>query len=92
MAISNEQMERLRHVKMRHETELMRKANVVGVGIGLRRRHGERTDEAAIIVSVTHKVPRAQLDPDDVVPGELEGVPVDIEAVGRLRVFGADED
>ena len=92
MAISNDQMERLRHVKMRHEAELMRKANVVGVGIGFRRRHGERTDELAIIVSVTHKVPRAQLDAEDVVPGELEGVPVDIEAVGRLRALGGSED
>lgn len=92
MAISNDQMERLRHVKMKHEAELMRKANVVGVGIGFRRQHGERTDELAIIVSVTHKVPRAQLDADDVVPRELEGVPVDIEAVGRLRAFGGSED
>ncbi len=89
MPISEEQMKRLRRVKTRHEGELMRKANVVGVGIGLRRRRGELTDEAAIVVSVTHKVPRSKLDPEDVVPRELDGVPVDIEAVGRLRALDA---
>ena len=89
MPISEQQMERIRRVKTKHESELMRKANVVGVGIGLRRRHGELTDEPAIVVSVTHKVPRSKLDAEDVVPSELDGVPVDIEAVGRLRALDA---
>jgi hypothetical protein len=89
MPISAEEIERLRRVKMRHEGALMRKANVVGVGIGFRRRRGELTDEPAIVVSVTHKVPRSQLDAEDVVPQELDGVPVDIEAIGRLRPLNA---
>lgn len=89
MPISNEHMERLRQVRAKHEHELMRKANVVGVGIGFRRRRGELTDEPAIVVSVTHKVPRSKLNTEDVVPRELDGVPVDIEAVGRLRALDA---
>ena len=87
MPISEEQMERLRRVKTKHEGELMRKANVVGVGIGFRRRRGKPTDEPAIIVSVTHKVPGSSLDAEDVVPRELDGMPVDVEAVGSLRAF-----
>ena len=90
MPISQEQMEQLRRVKTKHEGELMRKANVVGVGIGFRRRHGRLTEEPAIVVSVTHKVPRSKLAAEDVVPQELDGVPVDIEAVGTLRALGAD--
>jgi hypothetical protein len=87
MPVSEKQMERLRRVKTRHEGRLMRKANVVGVGIGFRRRHGKLTDEPAIVVSVTHKVPRSKLKAEDVVPPELDGVPVDIEAVGQLRAL-----
>jgi len=89
MPISDEQMEQLRRVKTKHEGELMRKANVVGVGIGLRRRRGELTDEPTIVVSVTHKVPRSKLKAEDVVPQELDGVRVDIQAVGRLRALDA---
>lgn len=87
MAISEEQLERLRRVRTRHESELMQKANVVGVGIGFRRRGGKPTDEPAIVVSVTHKVPRSMLDARDVVPRQLDGVPVDVEAVGSLRAL-----
>lgn len=80
-------MEELKAVKDAHQADLMRKANVVGVGIGLRQRDGEFTDEPVIIVSVTHKVPLAQLAPRDVIPRELDGMPVYVQAVGKLRAL-----
>lgn len=85
--IQSEELERLRAVKAVHEANLMRKANVVGVGIGLCQRGGKPTGEPAIVVSVTHKVPLSQLAPGDVIPRELEGLPVDIQAVGELRAL-----
>jgi hypothetical protein len=87
MLISDEQMQRLRTVKAKHESELMRKANVVGVGIGLRERGGEMTDEPSIVVSVTRKLPSYMIDPEDLIPRELDGVPVDVQAVGKLQAF-----
>ena len=74
-------------VKSRYEETLMRKANVVGVGIGLRRQGGEILNQPAIVVSVTDKKPLDSLMPDDVIPSELDGVPVDVQAVGHLRAF-----
>jgi hypothetical protein len=85
--IREDEWDRLRAVRAAYEADLMRKANVVGVGIGLRRRKGEPTSEPAIVVSVTQKVPSSQLDPSDVIPSELEGVPVDVQAVGELRAL-----
>lgn len=84
----DEDLERVRTVKALHENELMSKANVVGVGIGLRQRGGEPTGEPAIVVSVTHKLPPSQLAPGDVIPRELEGIPVDVQVVGKLRAQG----
>lgn len=78
---------RVRAVKAAHEHALLRKANVVAVGVGLRRRRGKPTGELAIIVSVTRKVPRAELAPEDIIPSELEGVPVDVQAVGELKAL-----
>ena len=83
----NEELNRLRAVKSAYETDLMRKANVVGVGIGLRQTAGKPTSELAIVVSVTSKVFMSQLAPGDVIPRELEGVPVDVQAVGELRAL-----
>jgi hypothetical protein len=91
MRISNEEMERLQTVKTKHESDLLRKANVVGVGIGIRKRSREMTDEASIVVSVTHKVPYSMLDPEDIIPRELDGVPVDVQAVGKLRAFDSSQ-
>ena len=85
--IQDEAFERLRMVKAAHEAGLMRRANVVGVGIGFREREGQLTDEPVIVVSVTHKVPLSRLAPEDVVPPELEGIPVDVQAVGELRAL-----
>jgi hypothetical protein len=87
VAASREYIDQLSRVKTSHEQELMRKANVVGVGIGLRKRGGEYIDEPVIVVSVTRKVPRSMLDTDDVIPQELEGVPVDVQAIGEPRAL-----
>ncbi len=87
MDIKSEELERLRTVKAAHEAGLMCKANVVGVGIGLEQQGGEPTGRPVIVVSVTRKSPASQLAPGDVIPGELEGVPVDVQVVGELRAF-----
>lgn len=72
-------------IKDTYEHELMAKANVVGVGVGLRRRGGELTDNVALVVMVSHKLPPGQLDPDDMIPSMLNGVPVDVQEVGQIR-------
>ena len=72
-------------VKRAHESELMSKANVVGVGVGLLRRGGVRTDTVGLVVMVRQKLPRSQLAPDDVIPREIEDVPVDVQEVGEIK-------
>ena len=72
-------------VKQAHEAQLLCRANVVGVGVGLRRRKGEIERQVAIVVMVTKKVPRMQLAPEDVLPWEIEGIPVDVQEVGEIR-------
>jgi hypothetical protein len=74
-------------VKRLYQAELMSKANVVGVGVGYREKDGLRTGEVALVVMVTQKVPRHQLDPQDLIPAELEGIPVDVQVVGELRAL-----
>lgn len=63
-----------------HESRLMRLANVTGVGTG----RDEHSGADVIVVFVTRKVPRDRLREEDVVPEELEGVPVRVLAVGDV--------
>jgi hypothetical protein len=74
-------------VKRRHEDELLRKPNVVAVGVGFRTRAGQRGDEVCIVVSVKQKLPAAQLKRDEAVPAMLEDVPVDVVETGPIRAL-----
>ena len=75
-------------VKENYEAQLMAKANVVGVGIGMRIRGGEPVGEVSLVVMVTQKLPRSQLAPEDIVPGEIDGVSVDVQEVGEFEALG----
>ena len=77
-------MQRITAVQAKYANELMEKANVVGVAVGLAKREGAYTDELALIVMVEKKVPNDQLTDDDRIPVELEGVRVDVQETGRF--------
>lgn len=74
-------------VKGRHEQGLLHKANVVAVGVGYRRRGGVQTREVCIVVSVKKKVPVSELKPRDVIPAQIENVPVDVLETGEIRAL-----
>ncbi|WP_338695266.1 hypothetical protein V2W30_09485 [Streptomyces sp. Q6] len=64
-----------------HESRLMELANVTGVGTG----RDEHSGADVIVVFVSRKVPRDRLRAQDVVPEELDGVPVRVLAIGEVR-------
>jgi len=66
-------------VRRRHENELMSLPNVNGVSVV----PDPATRSEAIVVYVTRKIPRAQLRQDELIPGELEGIPVRVEEIGH---------
>ena len=80
-------LERARRVLLVHQKDLLAKANVVGVGIGLVRRGSLSEGEVGLVVLVSRKLPRAQLDREDILPRALEGVPVDVQEVGEIRAL-----
>ncbi|WP_406501464.1 hypothetical protein [Streptomyces sp. NBC_00500] len=59
----------------------MKLAHVSGVGTG----RDEHSGQDVIIVFVTRKVPRDRLLEKDVVPDELDGVPVRVLAIGEVN-------
>ena len=79
--------QKVSQVKRAHQAELMAKANVVGVGVGFRQVGGQRTETVALVVMVSRKLPTAQLAPQDVLPREIEGVPVDVQEVGEIKAL-----
>jgi len=81
------EIEKVQAVKEAYQDILMSKPNVVGVGIGLRYAGGKRTDQLGLVVMVQRKLPAAQLKPDEILPSQIDGVPVDVQEVGQFSAF-----
>ena len=87
MSDNLEDLSRIRAVKAKYEKKLLRKRNVVGVGIGLRQKDGESTGQMVLTVMVQQEQPPSKLWPWDRIPIELDGVPVDVQNVGTIKAL-----
>ena len=81
---NDKRMQEISDVQTRHIDELMAYPHVVGVGIGMRQKNGQFTDEMCLVVMVDEKLPVAQLAEADILPDELEGVTVDVQETGSF--------
>jgi hypothetical protein len=72
--------------------DLLKKSNVAGVGVGFREKGGVRTEDQAVVVFVTKKLPRQELDGDEIVPRSLKGQQVDVVEIGEVRLLEGEDD
>lgn len=80
--------DRIRAVKRRVERALLWKANVVGVAVGKKITGGRVTEEPAIVVLVSRKLPEAQLPSGELIPRSLDGVSTDVVETGEIKALG----
>jgi hypothetical protein len=73
-----------RSVPRNHEARLLRKRNVLGVGIAKKIVGGRETDELCIVVFVERKLPKQQLRPRDIIPEIIETMKTDVVETGRI--------
>ena len=85
MTLSDQTLQHAQDVKRRHEAGLLRKPNVVAVGIGYRTRGGQPTEEICLVVSVKAKVPADRLKRSEALPASIDGVPIDVVDTGVIR-------
>lgn len=84
MPDQSELYQHIQKVKDAYQDSLLKKANVVGVGIGFAHRNQQQTDQIALVVMVSQKQPKESLAPEDIIPAEIEGVQVDVQETGTL--------
>lgn len=80
-------IERIQQVKNQYQSELLRLPNVVGLGIGYKETAGQFTDQLALIINVSRKLPLAQLAPDEIAPPQIEDVPTDVQETGPFKAL-----
>ena len=72
-------------VKDRYRDMLLALPNVTGVAVGRKRVDGK--DVVAIKVFVNKWVELERLNQEECVPKEIEGIPTDVEEIGRLLAY-----
>jgi hypothetical protein len=80
-------LEEVKRVKAEYEEELMRKPGVVGVAIGHKNINGRKTNQLCIVCYVIEKKRKGKLDGSDIIPEEIEGIPVDVVESGQIRAL-----
>lgn len=85
-------MEQINSLKKTNQSELLKKRNVTGVGVGYKVTKGKQTDKLCIVVMVRKKVDVAQLAAQDVVPKDIEGIETDVIEVGDIVAHKARTD
>lgn len=73
-----EQIRRAESVRAENLERLRRFPNVVGTGVGFKEVRGEVTPRVALRVYVARKLPLEDMAPEDILPLEIDGIPVDV--------------
>jgi hypothetical protein len=79
-------------VKRQNLAYLLSRKNVVACGVGFKETERGMTDEPCVVVSVTRKMPEAQLSPADIVPKKLGEVKTDVQETGVIRALQGHKD
>ncbi len=77
----------VRQAKTLHQSSLMTKPNVVGVGVGFKETQGKTTDELCVKVLVNRKLATDTLQTQELVPKAFDEIRTDVIEVGELRAF-----
>ena len=83
----DEQTAKATLVQTKYTEMLLRIPHVMGVAVGLLKKGGVYTGQVGIVVMVDQKQPADSLAPQDLVPSQLDGVPVDVQEIGVPTAF-----
>jgi hypothetical protein len=86
---SDPELERARKISRAHSDELLSKPNVVAVGLGYQ--EGSES-QLTLVVMVEQKIPLSALAEDEIVPSEIDGLPVEVREVGDVSAQGETDE
>ena len=75
---------RLQETQETRQDELMAKANVVGVGVGTKIKHGQDTGKPCVTVFVEQKMALEDLADEDRIPDSIDNEPTDVFETGVI--------
>lgn len=80
-------VQQISSLRKKSQKDILKKANVIGVGVGMKETEGNKTEELSLKVLVRSKEPAAALSAKDLIPKEMDGVRTDVLAIGDVWAF-----
>jgi hypothetical protein len=78
---------KLAAVRARHESELLRYPNVVGVAEGIQIKQGKPSNASCLVVYVSNEDVDGEAGSAGTLPGEIEGIPLYVVDVGKVEAL-----
>lgn len=73
----------------RVQENLLSYPNVVAVAEGYKMKDGKPTNQKCLVVYVDKKVAKGKLKKDEIIPDEIDGIPLDVVEVGPIETLPA---
>lgn len=83
--------EKIKIIKCNYCNELLKKKNVISVGVGYKVKNKQRTNEKCLAIGVIRKSESKLLNKEDIIPSEIDGVKTDVVELGHIKAQ-ADEE
>lgn len=84
MRADNPILARIAAVQDKYSDSLLSCPNILGLGIGYRKRGQVPSEELCLVVLVRRKLPPEQLNGAELLPRELDGVPLEVFECGDI--------
>lgn len=76
--VRDEHREKVADAKMKIQHQFFKLKGVVGVDVDYKIQNGKDTKELSIVVYVGKKLPVSKIEPRDLIPSEVDGIPTDV--------------
>jgi len=84
-------IEQILKIQSKVQPKLMKKNNVIGVGIGFKETKGQKTERLSLVVFVKKKKVLSELASKDIIPIEIKGIVTDVKEAGNITIHGSSQ-
>lgn len=85
------EIQEISELRKSNQTAMLKKRNVIGVGVALKETAGQKTSDLSLTVLVQEKMAKQEISEKDLIPDKIDGIPTDVVRVGKVVAFNSHQ-
>ena len=81
------EIQQISELRKSNQSAMLKKRNVVGVGVAFKETDGQKTSDLSLTVLVREKMAKQDISENDMIPTDIDGIPTDVMRVGKVVAF-----